>query len=107
MAAGTTNKIYRHWADGDAQSGSTADWNNNVLNDNKSDYFEGEVIPHVFVYKASNSQQLVNGQTYTVDIIYNYYQQTSNAGGFTEMTTFNLSRTPGRMMQPILILHPL
>ena len=53
------NKVYQHWADGDAATGSAAEWNNNILSANKSDYFEGEVIPHVFVYKASNQAPLV------------------------------------------------
>src|SRR5262245_29216092 len=55
-AAGSTNKVYQHWADANGP-----EWNNNILNDNKSDYFEGEVIPHVFVYKASNQTPLTNG----------------------------------------------
>ncbi|PXW89616.1 hypothetical protein C8R34_10415 [Nitrosomonas sp. Nm84] len=92
MAIGSTNKVYQHWADGDSQ---VADWNNNILSDAKSNYFEGEVIPHVFIYKASNQTPLTNGQTYSFDITYNYYQQTSNAGGFTEITTFDTSRQPG------------
>jgi|GEM_PF-6986304 len=87
-AAGSTNKVYQHWSDEDAA------WNNNILNDNKSNYFEGEVIPHVFVYNASNSVPLVNGQSYSFNITYNYYQQNTNAGGFAYITTYNISRTP-------------
>ena len=56
-APGTTNKVYQHWADGDPP-GVGAEWNNNILNDNKSSYFEGEVIPHVFEYKASSQTPL-------------------------------------------------
>ena len=94
-AAGSTNKVYRRWADGDATTGSTPEWNNNILSANKSDYFEGEVTPHVFVYNAFKNAPLVNGQTYSFNITYNYYQQGTNAGGFDYMTTYNLSRQPG------------
>ncbi|MEJ8824817.1 hypothetical protein WKW80_22720, partial [Variovorax humicola] len=89
-ASGSTNKVYQHWADAGGP-----EWNNNILNDNKSDYFEGEVIPHVFVFKASSQTPLINGQSYSFNITYNYYQQTTNAGGFAYITTYNLSRQPG------------
>src|SRR6266508_2047658 len=89
-AAGSTNKVYQHWADA-----GTPEWNNNILNDAKSDYFEGDVIPHIYVYKASNQVPLVNGQSYSFNITYNYYQANTNAGGFDYITTYNLSRTPG------------
>jgi hypothetical protein len=46
MATGKISKVYQHWAD------ETGSWNNNILSANKSEYSEGEVIPHVFVYKA-------------------------------------------------------
>jgi hypothetical protein len=49
---------------------ATPEWNNNILNDAKSDYFEGEVIPHVYVYKASNQAPLVNGQSISFTITY-------------------------------------
>ena len=94
-AAGSTNKVYQHWADGDAATATGPEWNNNILSANKSDYFEGEVIPHVFVYKASNQTPLTNGQSYSFNVTYNYYQQNTNAGGFSHMTTFNISRIPG------------
>ncbi len=94
-AAGSVNKVYQHWADGDAGLGSAAEWNNNILSANKSDYFEGEVIPHVFVYKASNSQPLEYGHTYSFNITYNYYQQNTDARGFDFLTTFDVSRSPG------------
>ena len=55
--------MYQYWADGDADSGSAAEWSNNVLSDKKSDYFEGEVIPRVYFYKARNSVPLVKGQS--------------------------------------------
>ena len=89
-AAGSSNKVYQHWADG-----STPEWNNNILSSNKSQYFEGEVIPHLFIYKASNNTPLVNGQTYSFTISYNYYQGNSNSGGFAYLTTYDLSRIPG------------
>ena len=38
------SKVYQHWADGDAAKGTTPEWNNNILSDSKSDYFEGEVV---------------------------------------------------------------
>ena len=88
------SKVYQHWADGDAATGSTAEWNNNILSANKSDYSEGEVIPHLFAFKASNNAPLVHGQTYSFNITYNYYQGNTNAGGFTGLTTFDLSRHP-------------
>ncbi|WP_291927967.1 hypothetical protein [Limnohabitans sp.] len=93
-ASFSVNKVYQHWADGDAMQGTSAEWNNNILSDSKSDYFEGEVVPHVFYYKASNSQPLVNGQTYSFNVTYNYYQANTNAGGFLFMTTPDLDRDP-------------
>lgn len=91
-ATGITNKVYQHWADAGA-----GDWNNNILNDQKSNYFEGEVVPHVFIYKASNTKPLVNGQSYSFDITYNYYEQNTNSGGFAYITTFNKDRMPGAL----------
>ncbi|WP_146185769.1 DUF11 domain-containing protein [Limnohabitans sp. 2KL-1] len=93
-ASSSVNKVYQHWADGDAAQGTSADWNNNILSDSKSDYFEGEVVPHVFYYKASNSQPLVNGQSYSFNVTYNYYQAGTNAGGFLFMTTPDVDRDP-------------
>ena len=49
------SKVYQHWADGDAARASAPEWNNNILSDSKSDYFEGEVVPHAYFYKASNN----------------------------------------------------
>ncbi|WP_158270364.1 hypothetical protein [Limnohabitans sp. 2KL-17] len=88
------SKVYQHWADGDAARGTTAEWNNNILSDGKSDYFEGEVVPHVYFYKASNNTPLTNGQTYSFNVTYNYYQSNTNAGGFVYMTTPNADRSP-------------
>ncbi len=93
-AAGSINKVYQHWADGDAQPAS---WNNNILSDAKSNYFEGEVIPHMFAYKASNQTPLVNGATYSFNITYNYYQANSQAGGFAYITTYNTDRDPASL----------
>ena len=89
------SKVYQHWADGDAARGTTAEWNNNILSDGKSDYFEGEVVPHVYFYKASNNTPLTNGQTYSFNVTYNYYQGNTNAGGFVYMTSPNADRSPG------------
>ena len=89
---GSTSKVYEHWADGDSQP---ADWNNNILSDQKSNYFEGEVIPHAYVYKASSQTPLTNGQSYSFNVTYNYYQANTNAGGFAYMTTYNIDRQPG------------
>lgn len=88
------SKVYQHWADGDAARGTTPEWNNNILSDGKSDYFEGEVVPHVYFYKASNNAPLINGQTYSFNVTYNYYQGNTNAGGFVYMTTPNADRSP-------------
>ncbi|WP_300555754.1 hypothetical protein, partial [Limnohabitans sp. Rim8] len=88
------SKVYQHWADGDAAQGTSAEWNNNILSDSKSNYFEGEVVPHVFYYKASNSQPLVNGQSYSFNVTYNYYQANTNAGGFLFMTSPDVDRDP-------------
>ena len=93
-SGGSVSKTYQHWADGDALRNTAAEWNNNILSDTKSDYFEGEVVPHVFVYKASNSEPLVQGKSYTFNITYNHYQANTNAGGFLYMTTPDLDRTP-------------
>lgn len=94
-SAGSVDKVYQHWADADLEPIASPEWNNNILNDNKSDYFEGEVVPHVFVYKASNNAPLENGKSYTFTIIHNYYQQNTDALGFDYITTFDASRTPG------------
>ena len=91
---GVVSKVYQHWADGDAASGTRAEWNNNILSDRKSDYTEGEVIPHVFVYSASNNKPLVQGQTYSFNITYDYYQANTNSGGFVGLTSVEISRTP-------------
>ncbi|MFM8608848.1 MAG: hypothetical protein ACKOCJ_00060 [Burkholderiaceae bacterium] len=88
------SKIYQHWADGDAATGSAPEWNNNILSANKSDYFEGEVIPNVFYFPASNNTPLKNGQSYTFNISYNYYQSGTNAGGYAYITTYNIDRQP-------------
>ena len=85
-AAGGINKVYQHWSD----EGSS--WDGGILNANASNYFEGEVVPHVYVYKASSSAPLTNGQSYSFNITYNYYQQNTNAGGFFYLTTYNISR---------------
>ena len=89
-AAGNFSKPYAHWSD----EPLPGDWNNNILNDNKSNYFEGEVIPHVYMYGASNNAQLVNGQTYSFNVTYNWYQDNTDAGGFAYMMQYNLSRQP-------------
>jgi hypothetical protein len=41
--------------------------------------------------------QLVNGQSYSFDITYNYYEQNTNSGGFAYITTFNKDRMPGAL----------
>jgi hypothetical protein len=88
------SKVYQHWADGDAAIGSSPEWNNNILSDGKSDYFEGEVVPHVYFYKASNNAPLVTGQAYTFNFTYNHYQGNTNAGGFVYMTSPYTDRSP-------------
>jgi hypothetical protein len=67
--SGQAGKNYQHWADGDAAQGTAAEWNNNILSANKSDYFEGEVIPHVAILPASNNAPLVNNTVYTFTVI--------------------------------------
>lgn len=89
-----SGKVYQHWADGDAAKGTAAEWNNNILSDGKSDYFEGEVVPHAFIYAASNQAPLKNGQTYSFNVTYNHYQGNTNAGGFAFMTSPNVDRNP-------------
>ena len=94
-AAATTtsvSKVYQHWADATGPTDLNGNWNNNILSAIKSEYHEGEVIPHVFVFQASNSTPLVPGQTYTFQITYNHYQPNSNAGGFTGLDTYLKSR---------------
>jgi len=88
------SKVYQHWADGDAARGTAPEWNNNILSGGKSDYFEGEVVPHVYFYKASNNTPLVNGQTYSFNVTYNHYQANTNAGGFVYMTSPYADRQP-------------
>ena len=63
-----------------------------ILSDGKSDYFEGEVVPHAYFYKASNNTPLVNGQSYSFNVTYNYYQSNTNAGGFVYMTSPDVDR---------------
>ncbi|HUH34038.1 MAG TPA: SprB repeat-containing protein, partial [Daejeonella sp.] len=84
------SKPYQHWSDV-----VPGEWNNNILNDSKSNYFEGEVIPHVYAIQGKSATPLVSGQDYTFTIIYNRYQDNGNAGGFGYITTYNLSRSPG------------
>ena len=83
-------KNYQHWADV-----TVANWNGDILNDSKSDYFEGQVIPHVHVIQGTNKKPLLAGVDYTFTIIYNFYQANTNAGGFAYATTYNRSRNPG------------
>lgn len=94
ISTSSVSKVYQHWADGDTAKGTTAEWNNNILSDGKSDYFEGEVVPHVYFYKASNNTPLVQGETYSFNVTYNYYQGNTNAGGFVYMTSPNIDRSP-------------
>lgn len=92
------SKTYQHWADGDAATGTTAQWQGDVLSANKSDYFEGEVIPHAYAFQATNNKPLVPNTEYTIAIKYNYYQGTNNAGGFAYIATYNVSRQPTTQM---------
>jgi len=66
-----------------------------MLSATKCNYFEGEVIPHVFVYKASNQTPLTNGPSYSFNVTYNCCQQNRDGGGFAYMTTYKISRRPG------------
>jgi len=92
VTTSSVSKVYQHWADGDMAKGTSAEWNNNILSDGKSDYFEGEVVPHAYFYKASNNTPLVNGQSYSFNVTYNYYQSNTNAGGFVYMTSPDVDR---------------
>jgi hypothetical protein len=73
------------WGDGDVT------WSGSTLNDLRSDYFQGEVIP--FGFKTTPLQ---NGTSYTFNIAYDYYNNSGNknAGGYAYITTYNISRTP-------------
>jgi uncharacterized repeat protein (TIGR01451 family) len=98
------SKVYQHWADGDAARQTGAEWNNNILSDGKSDYFEAEVVPHVFYYKASNNSPLVQGHSYSFNITYNHYQANTNAGGFLYMTTADIDRHPANLLSTAPVL---
>jgi len=98
------SKVYQHWADGDAARQTGAEWNNNILSDSKSDYFEAEVVPHVFYYKASNNSPLVQGHSYSFNITYNHYQANTNAGGFLYMTTADIDRQPANLLSTAPVL---
>ena len=75
---------YKHWSDVDTN------WINGALNDTKSDYFEGEVIPHYW-----KAQGLTIGNTYGLNIYYDYYDPDSPATcGFDYLAQYNLSRAP-------------
>ena len=50
------SKNYQHWSD--IAPGA---WQGDILSAQKSDYFEGEVIPHVLVIQATNQKPLTNG----------------------------------------------
>ncbi len=65
-------------------------WTASTLNDGRSDYFQGEIIP--FVYKLSGL--INNGNELTVNITYDYYNNSGgkNAGGYAYITTYNTSR---------------
>ena len=71
------------WGDGDLT------WVESTLNDARSDYFQGEVIP--FYYKLSDLQA---DTEYTFTISYDHYASTGNVGGYAYMTTYNTSRDP-------------
>jgi hypothetical protein len=73
------------WGDGDAT------WSSSTLNDARSDYFQGEVVPFGFKTLA-----LTNGNSYTFTIVYDYYNNSGNknAGGYAYITSYNISRTP-------------
>jgi hypothetical protein len=89
---GQVSKNYQHWADGHVGTNFTAQWQGDILSANKSSYFEGEVISHVYAIPASNQKPFVQNQSYSFTIVHNWYQGTTNAGGFAYVTTYNVSR---------------
>ncbi|HEX6181403.1 MAG TPA: SdrD B-like domain-containing protein, partial [Chitinophagaceae bacterium] len=86
LPAETFSQSVQAWGDA-----PPAAWTASTLNNARSDYFQGEVIP--FVYKFS-STGLVTGSSYTFNIRYDYYRGSGNAGGYAYMTTYNVSRDP-------------
>lgn len=91
MSQQTFGKDYQHWSDVENQ------WIPGNLNKQKATYQEGEVVPHVFRLESTggaNPQTLENDQSYSFDIIYDYYQRNTNAGGFKEIAPYDESRSP-------------
>ncbi|MFT3892851.1 MAG: SdrD B-like domain-containing protein [Anaerolineales bacterium] len=76
---------YKHYADK-----SPANWQNGALQSTNSQYFEGEVVPHYW-----KTELLTPGQTYGINIYYDYFD-TSSGGycGFDYLTQYNISRYP-------------
>ena len=76
----------KQWADAPA----FLSWQGS-LNENESDYFQGEVIP--FVYSLAG---LTVGTSYTFNIDYDYFHGSQNAGGYAYISPikYNISR-PG------------
>jgi len=75
---------YRHWQD----EGSTG-WINGALNASKSNYFEGETVPHYW-----KSQGLTVGNTYAFNIHYDYYWASQNYCGLDYLSQYDSSRSP-------------
>ncbi|NBR07663.1 MAG: hypothetical protein EBT92_18130, partial [Planctomycetes bacterium] len=65
------------------------DWTNGGINSGQGLYLEGDYIPH-----AVNFSGLTINAVYTFNISFNYFQASSNSGGFVEIGAYNQSVTP-------------
>ena len=65
------------------------DWANGGINAGQGLYLEGDYIPH-----AVNFSGLTVGSDYTFNISFNYFQASSNSGGFVDIGTYNQSVAP-------------
>jgi len=71
-ARSQNNKDFKHWAN----DPKAMKWINGDLNKINSTYQEGDIVPHVYV-----PADLTLGD-HIVTIVYDYYQQSHNSGGF-------------------------
>src|SRR5262249_3481515 len=66
----------------------TGNWANGQANTNQAKYLEGDVVPYWL-----EARNLTIGTTYGVRINLDYYQSSTDAGGFLYLDTYNKSIT--------------
>lgn len=68
---------------------SGVSWANGGINAGQGLYLEGDYIPHAVSFSG-----LTVGSVYTFNISFNYFQASSNSGGFVDIGTYNQSVIP-------------